>query len=146
MVGGTNASTGWTFGVQGITSSSTDFSAGVVGVVNAQTSGLGVGVLGFSSSPTQTAGVFWDFSGTGHVLSGRSGCPTAGCTENNPIGPFPEVFAVQSTGDVISRTGDFQALAAGKGLILKSPDGTKCARLSLDNTPALVTTVVTCPQ
>jgi hypothetical protein len=31
------------------------------------------------------------------------------------------------------------------GLILKSPDGLICAKLTIDNAGALVTTVITCP-
>ena len=87
-----------------------------------------------------------NLSGAGKVISGLSG-NLGGFDENGfPIGPFPEVFAVQGDGDVVANTGDFQALAAGKGLILKSPNGTTCARISIDNAGALVTTVLgACP-
>ena len=33
----------------------------------------------------------------------------------------------------------------GQGIILKSPDGAVCRRLTIDNTGNLVTTTVTCP-
>jgi hypothetical protein len=56
-----------------------------------------------------------------------------------------EVFRVDGNGDVVANTGDFQAPGAGKGIILKSPDGTACARISLSNAGALVTTTITCP-
>ncbi len=41
--------------------------------------------------------------------------------------------------------GDVSTTSAGSGLIVKSPDGTKCARIGIDNTGALVATSVTCP-
>ncbi|MBI4463637.1 MAG: hypothetical protein HY647_02935 [Acidobacteria bacterium] len=41
--------------------------------------------------------------------------------------------------------GDLYILTSGKGIILKSPDGTKCARISLDNNGNLITTSLTCP-
>lgn len=40
--------------------------------------------------------------------------------------------------------GDVYVSTIGDGVILKSPDGTKCARISLDNSGALVTTAVAC--
>src|SRR5262249_25813424 len=132
-----NGTTGWNFGVVGQTNSDHDLSAGVLGLSKDTGTGTSIGVLGVAQISTATAGVFADTTGTGKILSGRSG--------GGQTGPFPEVFAVQSTGDVISRTGDFQALAAGKGLILKSPNGAVCARLSIDNAGTLVTAVIACP-
>ena len=41
--------------------------------------------------------------------------------------------------------GDMSTTTAGSGLIAKSPDGTKCARIGIDNTGAIVATSVTCP-
>ena len=122
------------------------YSAGVVGVSSDSGVGTSNGVLGVALLPTATAGAFLSLpgSGSGRLISGLKG---SGVDVNNlPITPFTEVFNVQPTGDVVSKTGDFQALAAGKGLILKSPDGNTCARLSIANgTGALVSTVVTCP-
>ncbi|MBI4464410.1 MAG: hypothetical protein HY647_06870, partial [Acidobacteria bacterium] len=128
--GSANGDTGWTFGVQGETSSSNDLSAGVAGI--SADSGNSNGVVGIAVSATNTAGAFVNITGTGKILSGQKG---SGFDVNGfPILPFTEVFAVQTTGDVIARTGDFQALAAGKGIILKSPNGTVCKRLSIDDT------------
>jgi hypothetical protein len=42
-------------------------------------------------------------------------------------------------------SGDVYLSSVATGVILKSPDGTKCARISLDNTGALTTTPLTCP-
>jgi hypothetical protein len=41
--------------------------------------------------------------------------------------------------------GDVYASTAGKGVVVKSPDGTKCARIGIDNTGALSVTALTCP-
>jgi hypothetical protein len=45
----------------------------------------------------------------------------------------------------IKSSGDVSTTKAGSGLIVKSPDGTKCARIGIDNTGAIVATSVTCP-
>jgi hypothetical protein len=62
-----------------------------------------------------------------------------------PEGSEVMKFSVDGSGNVVTTAGDFQALGAGKGIILKSPDESTCARISLNNAGALVTTVVTCP-
>jgi len=41
--------------------------------------------------------------------------------------------------------GDVYASTAGKGVIVKSPDGTKCARIGIDDSGALSVTALTCP-
>ena len=41
--------------------------------------------------------------------------------------------------------GDAYASTPGNGLIIKSPDGTKCARISLNNSGGLETNPLTCP-
>ena len=46
---------------------------------------------------------------------------------------------------VIEGQGDFYAAGAGNGIILKSPSGTVCKRLSIDDSGQLVTTTVACP-
>ena len=42
------------------------------------------------------------------------------------------------------QNGDIYVGSAGRGIILKSPDGTKCAMLSIDNSGTLVTTSYAC--
>jgi hypothetical protein len=42
-------------------------------------------------------------------------------------------------------TGDVYASQAGSGVIVKSPDGSKCARIGIDNTGAIAVTSLTCP-
>ena len=46
---------------------------------------------------------------------------------------------------LIEGRGDFHASGPGNGIILKSPDGLTCARLSIDNSGQLVTTPLACP-
>lgn len=41
--------------------------------------------------------------------------------------------------------GDMSTTTAGSGLIVKSPDGTKCARIGINNSGAIVATSITCP-
>ena len=41
--------------------------------------------------------------------------------------------------------GDVYASQAGTGIIVKSPDGTKCARIGIDNSGAIVVSALTCP-
>ena len=43
------------------------------------------------------------------------------------------------------QNGDVYVGSGGQGIILKSPNGTKCAKLSLDNSGTLVTTSQACP-
>jgi hypothetical protein len=42
-------------------------------------------------------------------------------------------------------SGDIYASQAGSGVIVKSPDGTTCARIGIDDTGALSVTALTCP-
>jgi len=41
--------------------------------------------------------------------------------------------------------GDVYASTAGQGLIVRSPDGTKCARIGIDNAGALAVVALACP-
>jgi hypothetical protein len=45
----------------------------------------------------------------------------------------------------LSVSGGVQIIAAGQGIIVKSPDGTKCAVIGIDNTGNMSATPVTCP-
>jgi len=127
---------GWTDALQGVgvvalaRETSTE-GRGLAATAEAPT-GPTIGVKATVISPDGTAGVFENW-GQGTILLALAGQP--------PI----EVFRVEGSGNVVSTSGDFQALGAGKGIILKSPDGNTCARISLSNEGALVTTVVTCP-
>ena len=146
VAGNANGATGWTFGVIGQTNSSHELAAGVAGVNDGEGTPTGSGVLGVTFTETTTAGTFANMSGTGKVISGRSGNEGGFTEEGVPIGPFPEVFRVEGDGDVVANVGDFQTLGAGKGLILKSPNGTVCRRLGIDDSGALLITVVSpCP-
>jgi hypothetical protein len=50
-----------------------------------------------------------------------------------------------SSGTMFNTAGDVITLAAGKGLIVKSPDASKCARIGIDNSGALAATLISCP-
>jgi hypothetical protein len=84
-------------GCQEVTDSDTEWSAGVVGSSNNIGTGASIGVLGYANIATATAGAFINGSGTGKVISGRSG--------GSPDGPFPEVFRVEGDGDVAANVG-----------------------------------------
>jgi hypothetical protein len=45
----------------------------------------------------------------------------------------------------ISDQGSVQVPTAGEGLVVKSPDGSTCRKIGIDNTGAIVATAVTCP-
>src|SRR5262249_59060981 len=94
--------------------------------------------------------------------------PTTGANKTTAVGHFADVAALDLSnataigagaivnasnkvriGDanvtVIEGEGDFHASGPGNGIILKSPDGLTCARLSIDNSGQLVTTPLACP-
>jgi hypothetical protein len=76
-------------------------------------------------------------------IANVNGCGTAEfpqCASTNVgIGTTAPTTTLQVAG------GDISTTTAGKGLIAKSPDGTKCARIGIDNTGAIVATSITCP-
>lgn len=81
-----------------------------------------------------------DLSGIGHA--GLVFKPTVGggselqlCT--GTIGNFRDL-AVRN----LTASGDIEASTATKGLILKTPDGTKRYRITVDNAGALVSTLI----
>ena len=62
---------------------------------------------------------------------------------------FPDGTVMSSANNIntaLSVSGGVQITAAGKGVIVKSPDGTKCAQIGIDNTGSItLTAVVPCP-
>jgi hypothetical protein len=79
------------------------------------------------------------FTGTQTVIGGKVGIGTT-----KPAHALDVVGDINSSGKVTASGGDVSTTMAGKGLIVKSPDGTKCARIGIDNTGAIVATSVTC--
>lgn len=75
-------------------------------------------------------------------IANVNGCGTefTPCTNTSVgIGTSAPTTTLQVAG------GDISTTTAGTGLIVKSPDGTKCARLGIDNTGAIVAASITCP-
>ncbi len=61
---------------------------------------------------------------------------------------FPDGTAMTSATSIngaFSASGGIQITTPGQGIIVKSPDGTKCAQIGIDNTGALSVTAVGCP-
>jgi hypothetical protein len=160
IIGSATATTGYANGVVGTTATSAD-SAGVLGAA-LNSGGKGVGVLGLTTSTDgESAGVIavsLATTGNAIALGGTVSSATgvAGQFDSSIAGAKlikgtvttdtqTEVFNVNTNGDVTTIPGDFRALGAGKGLILKSPNGATCARISIDNAGAVVSSVVTCP-
>jgi hypothetical protein len=127
--------------------------AGVAGFASA-TSGVTLGVGGVAVSP-QGSGIAGLSGSCGNqsctVLNGTAGSLYASNNNGGYLlrgysGPqgsdflsgTTQVFGVDGQGNVIVSN-------PGSGLILKSPNGTVCALISLANTGALTTTSVTCP-
>jgi hypothetical protein len=50
-----------------------------------------------------------------------------------------------SSGTIWNTGGDVVTSTAGKGLVAKSPDGTKCACIGIDDTGAMAATTIACP-
>jgi hypothetical protein len=127
-------------GVTGFATATSGVAAGVAGVAF---SPQGSGIAGLSASTCNdtgcslangTAGSFYTSNNNGgYLLRGYSGPQT-----NDFLTGTTQVFGVDGKGNVIVSN-------PGSGLILKSPDGTKCALISLANTGTLATTSVTCP-
>ena len=75
-----------------------------------------------------------------------------GALVNLGPGPGGAIGAVISAIDAndtqifsLRNSGTLAVHAAGEGIILKSPDGLVCTKLTISNSGALVTTIVTCP-
>lgn len=65
-------------------------------------------------------------------------------TNNIGIGKDSDTARVSVLGD-IRATGSMQLKTAGQGVILKSPNGTVCKSVTIDNSGNLVLTTVNCP-
>jgi hypothetical protein len=73
------------------------------------------------------------------VLGSINGVNGAASSVNVGIGTATPTTTLQVAG------GDVSTTTAGSGVIVKSPDGTKCARIGIDDAGALSVTSVTCP-
>ncbi len=110
--------------------------SGVLGNATSS-SGLAVGVRGISNSSRGVAGLFENNATTpGKILSGRS--------SGTEVFSVDAAGNVNAQGDLVAEAGNVRVLAPGAGIILKSPDGTICVRLSIDNGGNLVTVQTSC--
>jgi len=73
------------------------------------------------------------------VLGSISGVNYATASVNVGIGTAAPTTTLQVAG------GDVSTTTAGSGVIVKSPDGTKCARIGIGNDGNLSVTSVACP-
>ncbi len=140
LLGQSNVSEG--VGVQGRVFTSTTATIGVEGYV-ASTAGTGVvgeataasgSTVGVSGTVTSSDGIAGRFEAplNGRILGGFNGSV--------------ERFRVEGDGDVVLSSGDLAIVLAGRGLILKTADGTQCARIFLNNAVnGFVFQTVTCP-
>ncbi len=155
--------------VGGVATATSGSVAGVGGV-SLSSNGAGVGALNFSS--TGGSGLFAASAGTGSTAvsafatgtSGRSLGIHAGVMDSTgaaalldnsaggdivigrvgPSGAHVNEFRVDGSGTVLI-LGNFHSATPGNGIILKSPNGTICKLLGIDNTGAETFTTVTCP-
>ncbi len=96
----------------------------------------GTAVLGITSDFGSPAARFGNSSASGpggvDVIVGQAGAALV------------NVFRLDGNGNVVA-SGDFQSSTPGNGLILKSPNGSVCRRLSIDNSGNLASASVACP-
>jgi hypothetical protein len=90
----------------------------------------GVAVQAVAAGTNSVAGVFNNTAG-GNIIQGQ----------NNGT----EKFRVDGNGNVIT-SADVFVKTPGAGFIVKTPDGNACYRIAVDNTGAMTSTAVTCPQ
>jgi hypothetical protein len=132
------------------------------GVLYSNTSGSGNTASGELTLQLNTTGSFNTAIGDGALSGNTTGNnnTAVGTGANVSAGNFNNAAAIGGgalvnasnkirLGDtnvtVIEGQGDFHSSGAGNGVILKSPDGLTCARLSIDNSGQLVTTPLACP-
>jgi hypothetical protein len=117
-------------------------------------SALAYTFTGNATPPTDSTATIYNQAFVGPVFSGLSfkvrtgaGVPADAMTvdqnQNVGIGTGTPSQKLEVAGSLASQ--GVQITSPGVGVIVKSPDGTKCAQLGIDNTGALSVTTVTCP-
>lgn len=110
------------------------------GNLDANTTGSNNTFLGIGASPgTTTQLTNATAIGAYAAVSASNAMVLGDGTINVGIGTQTPTTTLQVAG------GDISTTSAGTGLIVSSPDGTKCARIGIDNTGAIAVTPVSCP-
>jgi hypothetical protein len=101
----------------------------------------------FRSNPNADETIVVDTQNTGYnaQVIFRSGGTDKWYLRKNVSDELDIVNGSGSRVAVVYSGGDVHLPTAGKGLILKSPDGLTCARISINNTGNVISTVLTCP-
>jgi hypothetical protein len=118
--------------------------AGVTGTgANANVTGANNTFIGYQSGPG-TATQLTNATAIGaNALVSASNALVLGGTGGNAVNVGIGTQSPAARLEVVN--GDVYASTAGKGVIVKSPDGTKCARIGIDDAGALSVTTLTCP-
>jgi hypothetical protein len=108
-------------------------------VVDSANNRVGVG----TATPQNALDVVGDINGTGKVTAGSLAVDSSTLvvdSTNNRVG-----VGVTTPARALEVYGDTYISRAGYGIILTSPDGTHCIRVTASNTGTLAATAVTCP-
>jgi hypothetical protein len=97
-----------------------------------------------TTAPAVPLDVVGDISGSGKVTAGSLAVDTSTLVvdaTNDRVG----VGTASPQRPLQVATGDAYVSNAGSGIILKSPNGSVCRRVTIDNTGTLVASAITCP-
>jgi hypothetical protein len=119
-------------------------------------SALAFTFTGNATPPTDSTATIYNQAFVGPVFSGlsfkvRTGAAvpadamTVDQNQNVGLGTATPTHKLDVAGIVkVSGSGNLQIKAAGGGIVVKSPDGTKCAQIGIDNTGKPAVTAVAC--
>jgi hypothetical protein len=118
--------------------------AGVTGTAaNANVTGSNNTFIGYQSGPGTSTEISNATAIGYNALASANNALVLGGTGGNAVNVGIGTESPAARLQVVD--GDVYASTAGKGVVVKSPDGTKCARIGIDDTGALSVTALTCP-